>query len=1300
MKKRRLLAWLITLVMMIGLMPATALAEINGDGNLVFSSNIEAYEMKKVGTSQSGQDGPQYIWEESGRIYMAFLTNHSKNFEEIKINGESIYDENSEVKKSSQNGTLTVGSYRDLPSGTSTCWQVVHFSGTLKDLLKTEKVNVFWDVGAGGHDGSTDGGVDFEVPEFPVEPETYIVTYQYDENAPENAPALPEETSYEKDVIVKVDTTVKDVEGYTFLGWYNEQDKKVADTFEMPGENVVLTGKWKAEAETPDPVTYTVVFYAQNGGEEPYNKQLVEAGETATAPETNPTLSNSKFIGWFTSADGVDNAKWNFDTAITADVVNSDGVLNLYARWDADTEKSGIDVSKKIVKIVKEDGTEVNDINNETTVSVGDTVYYKVRLVNYQKWYGKGGLLTWNDFNTNEEDVIYKNIQVTDSLEDIKNIKYVSGWLTDLDAPLTGDAEAVTVSGTTITVPVKTLYQSKDIQANPDGTTEINYGVTDITYTYTVKATDAGKILRNTASVSGDEKGATEIFVNPVKPSAPTVVDAVLDVLCSDHIGTADCQTYDKALVATDYKVGEVYEAEGVYAVKVTLAGTTVHYPADHVKDTGKTDITVLTFTYKNNRWVTDSNNFVLYVMEKTPEIPNTSTLRATKDRWVPAVEYAATNVEWINNVDVLETINYDTNPVIVGSNGVTLLYKVTVTNEVTSGVGETKEYSVTDKGATYVGYTFGATEPEVVGDAVTGTLTAGTSIDLYFTKTFVATDVDTETGKVTNIAKLGETEVPDGGTEVTIDDGIEDISTLNGKKVRVTTEQVATDFNWVTADFGPVAGIEYGTPAINGPEGVTLLYKVTVTNAIASGEGTAKNYSVTDTGATYVGYELNKTKPEVNEGVVTGELAVNESIDLYFTKTFVATDVVNNKVTNTANVNGTPVTDDGTDVTVVTPEVPVTKVPSIDITKTVDGDKSIRRGQWVKYEITVKNTCDVDLTNVVVTETPDKDQFQKGYFIDDDGDEIKADYVTDDRYTDTYTINKLAVGDKVTLNYKAQVADDATRGKYLINKVAVTSKEGAEASDENNDAYVPKKSSGGGSSSKKKDKEVVTGDVEKILNTEDHFQYVQGYPDGTVGPERNITRAEATVIFFRLLQDHVRAELLTAENNFPDVNLEDWFNLGVSTMEYGDFVSGYEDGYFRPNGKITRAELATIISNFDDLEPVTENRFPDVEGHWAEAYINSAAEKGWLSGYDDGLYRPNQYITRAETMSMINRVLNRRVDAEGLHKDAKQWVDNTEDKWYYYAVLEATNHHDYQRADVKDMETWTAINPNKIWEN
>ena len=345
-----------------------------------------------------------------------------------------------------------------------------------------------------------------------------------------------------------------------------------------------------------------------------------------------------------------------------------------------------------------------------------------------------------------------------------------------------------------------------------------------------------------------------------------------------------------------------------------------------------------------------------------------------------------------------------------------------------------------------------------------------------------------------------------------------------------------------------------------------------------------------------------------------------------------------------------------------------------------------------------MKNNGKVTLKDIVVTEVPG-DVFDDYEFRNAESPSgVNVNYEDED---DKAYIDELEPGQKVILTFRAKVKDNASRGEDLYNyvKVEAETEDGtvwADAEEDDGDVFVKK--SGGGNGGNKKP--IVAGDVEEILNTEDHFQYVQGYPDGTVGPERNITRAEATVIFFRLLQDHVRAELLTAENEFPDVNLEDWFNLGVSTMEAGGFVSGYEDGYFRPNGKITRAELATIISNFDDLEPATENKFADVEGHWAEKYVNSAAAKGWISGYDDGLFRPNQYITRAETMSMINRVLNRRVDEDGLHADAKQWRDNVKGQWYYYAVLEATNHHDYQRADVKDMENWTAINPNKVWEN
>ena len=420
---------------------------------------------------------------------------------------------------------------------------------------------------------------------------------------------------------------------------------------------------------------------------------------------------------------------------------------------------------------------------------------------------------------------------------------------------------------------------------------------------------------------------------------------------------------------------------------------------------------------------------------------------------------------------------------------------------------------------------------------------------------------------------------------------------------------------------------------------------------------------------------------------VVIPELEPGEEIEFYYTVEVVDTHEAYDPAdyTNKACIDGIK---DAKDEVLV----PVT---GIEIEKTVEKNRKPEPGEWVIYEIVVTNTGAFDLADVTVTEIPE-DGFVDGYFCDENGKEDK-----DAKDATTYIIGELGAGDDVTLYYRAKVSSKAKDGDELCNDVTVV---GTLDNDEkvmdtdSNDEVIVKKESHGGIPSK--DRPTKPSKVEEVLNTEDHFQYVQGYPDNTVGPERNITRAEATVIFFRLLNDSVRAEYLDAENAFPDVNMNDWFNLGVSTMENGGFVSGYDDGLFRPNANITRAELATIISNFDDLEPAAENKFADVEGHWAEKYINSAAEKGWLSGYEDGLFRPNQYITRAETMSMINRVLDRRVDADGLHAAAKQWKDNPESKWYYYAVLEATNYHEYERADVSDYENWTAIKAEKVWEN
>lgn len=232
------------------------------------------------------------------------------------------------------------------------------------------------------------------------------------------------------------------------------------------------------------------------------------------------------------------------------------------------------------------------------------------------------------------------------------------------------------------------------------------------------------------------------------------------------------------------------------------------------------------------------------------------------------------------------------------------------------------------------------------------------------------------------------------------------------------------------------------------------------------------------------------------------------------------------------------------------------------------------------------------------------------------------------------------------------------------------------------------------GSSGSSKPLAPVPGD----LNGEEHFQYVMGYPDGTVRPLANIKRSEVAAIFYRLLKDKVRDYYFTTENDFPDMKESMWYNKAVSTLANAGIITGCSDGLFHGERNITRAELATIIAKFDDHVYEGEDYFNDISKHWGRAFINASADNGWIVGDGSGKFRPYDDITRAEVMTMINAVLNRGVDEEGLHEDYKKWPDNIKGKWYYYQVIEATNYHEYTSRSVAH-EDWHAILPDKVWD-
>lgn len=251
---------------------------------------------------------------------------------------------------------------------------------------------------------------------------------------------------------------------------------------------------------------------------------------------------------------------------------------------------------------------------------------------------------------------------------------------------------------------------------------------------------------------------------------------------------------------------------------------------------------------------------------------------------------------------------------------------------------------------------------------------------------------------------------------------------------------------------------------------------------------------------------------------------------------------------------------------------------------------------------------------------------------------------------------------------------------------------------------YIAQWKRNGGHHPSKPDNTVEIPDEDALgLNTDDHFAYIIGYPDGTVQPNGQITRAEATTIFFRLLTEESRSANLTKTNGYTDVASDAWYNTAVSTMTKAGIVDGYPDGTFRPDAPITRAEMAKIISLFAKLDK-SESRFSDIAGHWAEAYIKLAAGNGWIVGYPDGTFGPQRNITRAETATMINRVLDRVPSEEShlLSRGVMQiWPDANPGDWFYLAMQEATNSHDYERNAkwAAADEQWTALRETRDWK-
>ena len=533
-----------------------------------------------------------------------------------------------------------------------------------------------------------------------------------------------------------------------------------------------------------------------------------------------------------------------------------------------------------------------------------------------------------------------------------------------------------------------------------------------------------------------------------------------------------------------------------------------------------------------------------------------------------------------------------------------------------------------------------------------------------------------------------------------TVSDGDDDTEDPSGD----TENPVAERKVEINKELTKVGETEYdGTSMVN--VGDVLTYTITVTN---TGNVALEDVTITDTlWKTGTMLNVNGTHDAAavadgNKYTIREPIAVNDSVTITYTYEVQDTDA-GKTIENTATVSNNDIDDgngDTEEVTVANPAVDMTKVlasatrdgqPVYDSTTGSLENYKAQVGDVLTYTITVTNTGNTALTGVEVKDT------MWGHL----GDSVIVSGMENpdtDVSDEVCTVN-VPVDSSVTITYTYTVQDSDVAAGEITNTAGVYLPDGDEPGEDPDDTD-----------------EVIVNVVEPDpdkpmppvvdpdkpqLNTEDHYAYIVGYEDGTVRPEGDITRAEVATIFFRLLTDESRDEYWSQTNDYIDVAEGDWYNNAVSTLSKAGILNGYEDGSFQPNGNITRAEFATIAARFFEATYEGEDLFPDIEDHWARDYINQAAHAGIVNGYPNGTFQPQENITRAEAMTIVNRTLDRHPDADHFLADMITWPDNLESAWYYEQVQEATNSHEYimkTDADKNPYEIWKEILPVRDW--
>ena len=1097
------------------------------------------------------------------------------------------------------------------------------------------------------------------------------------------------ETLYWKGTTVERAGAPANKEGYTFAGWTTSNTTVDANNkFTIADTDITFTATWTEKLYTLD---LAKVWLADEGVTPNYNDfptmvsgQKKKANEKVTLPtctsvvdETNDGVWN--FTGWVESRSTLNEKPLGKITEYTMPARN----VELSAVWTFQkTERYGVKVTKTATRTRTLTDGKKDTVNLATTgdkVRVGDVIHYTVTIKNTGNVAFPAGSYAKDTFAS------------------------AKGFLIDDDTNA-----SISPNKPPVDIPITNLKPSDSPVVKR--------------YTYEVLEADEGGRISNTANASIDngtmdwEKDIDAVIVTVEKPHGvtytfdgyDTLPEAVQNLLPTQDTNkkyykgdsvtlptlTENTKTIDGIKYTFEgWYVGSTeYEAGGTYTMgdkDVTFVGkwssVTVNpkYKLSYVFKSGDDTITTLpeNVLSQNNPAYSDEVEAGTDVTLPSGFTEVTDTVN--KGKW--------TFVGWYtdDNLSAESKITGDTYPMPEGGKtlygkwtfeadkpeiteaGYTVKYyrqdadgeNYTLQEDTDSGVAEIgKEKTIEPAEDKYSGYTYNETESIV-------TLTIQEEEDKNVFKVYYdAVPGLTVTKTITDVTRDGEPLNPDNPeVEVKEGDVIEyEITVRNSGKLNLTDIVLTDEFTGAEGDLTFISGDDY---TVDG-------YEITLKNDLNVGDSvTIKATYEVQLGDS--GYEItNKASGTAKDALkreVTGESRpvgiTPDALKAYRIFGSVYKYIKSEKGTFNKDEETVPF------------EFKVTsdkKGEEILDTFTIDVEETVKAGEtsegdWGGFDF---NLSEEEFENL------DKKEFN--------GKEYPVVYLWElkgDLKNMSYSTKRITLYlDRPNISYYSAREPMV---EYLGRWMAYADPDkGADADIIN--IYGKQSSSGG------------TVKVGPQLNRDDHVAYIMGYPDGTVQPEGEITRAEACTIFFRLLTESSRNYYFSKTNDYTDVNAGDWFNNAISTLSNAGIVTGYNDGTFRPNQPITRGEMAKIIANFANLNKGTKS-FTDLSGHWSKSYVELAAGNGWIAGYPDGSFRPDQKITRAETVTMINRVLER-VPAKELRLLSRSimltFPDNNPGDWYYIAIQEASNSHEYQRSvyETTGDEMWTKLIDNVDW--